>query len=167
MEVKIKKLTEYSLMQLAMEYTSNKSVSLNERNISWMYDAEHSPIRTQIYCIELRGIPTYVSVHLVRHKIGVEHYVKSNRNKEETITRETLVNHMMIINANALINMARKRLCNKADAQTVHVMECIKAELIKVDSSLAKHLLPECLYRRKCPELIQCSNPRFSNRREL
>ena len=156
MQVKIKKLTDYNLMGLAMEYTSDKSVRLNEKNISWMYDAEHSPIRTQIYCIELRGIPTYVSVHLTRHKVGVEHYVKSNRNKEETITRETLVNHMMIINANALINMARKRLCHKADAQTVYVMECIKAELIKVDSSLAKHLVPECLYRGNCKELYSC-----------
>lgn len=156
MQVTIKKLTNYNLMKLAMEYTSDKSVTLNEQNISWMYNAEHSPIRTQIYSIELRGIPTYVSVHLTRHKIGVEHFVKSNRDKDETITRETLVNHLMIINANALINMARKRLCNKADIQTVHVMECIKNELIKEDSSLARHLVPECEYRGRCPELYPC-----------
>ena len=63
---------------------------------------------------------------------------------------------MMIINANALINMARKRLCHKADIQTVHVMECIKKILAQDSLLLAECLVPECQYRGKCPELYPC-----------
>ena len=41
-----------------------------------MLKAEHSPIRTLMFTIRLT-IPYFVSTHLVRHKIGVEHYVQS------------------------------------------------------------------------------------------
>ena len=52
-----------------------------------------------------------------------------------------------IINAEALINMAHKRLCSKASLETRKLMGMIKHEIEVVDPALAKHLVPMCVYR--------------------
>ena len=41
--------------------------------------AEHSPIRLLVMTIKITDIPYYVVGHFVRHKVGVEHFVKSQR----------------------------------------------------------------------------------------
>lgn len=41
--------------------------------------AEHSPIRLIELTIRMKGIPYWVSVHLVRHKYGIEHFVSTQR----------------------------------------------------------------------------------------
>lgn len=46
-------------------------------------DAGHSPIRTLMFTVRME-IPYYVSVHFVRHKVGVEHYVRSQRNDRQS-----------------------------------------------------------------------------------
>lgn len=157
MIVIVKKLTDYKIMQKAMEFTSDKSVKLTEENEKWMYDAEHSPIRTQIWSIEMYNIPTYVSVHFSRHKThNPEHFVKSNRKSNEKVTRETPVNHMIIANSQALINMARVRLCGKADVKTQEVMREIVKEIKKEDSIFAEFLIPTCERLGRCPEKYSC-----------
>jgi len=125
------------------------------------YQTEHSPIRTQIFWVEMNGIESFVSTHFVRHKIGVEHYVKSNRDdltgSNEVIDRNTLVNHAMLINSAALISMARKRLCLKSHRKTTAVMAKIVHEIMGIDLDLYKYLVPECVYRNKfCPEVKEC-----------
>ena len=98
----------------------------------------------------MEDIPTFVSVHLVRHKIGVEHFVKSNRvdrGGDQNAGREAPVAHAMLINAQALINMARKRLCTQASLETRLVMQEIKTKLYEVDPDLFRCLVPECEYR--------------------
>lgn len=62
-----------------------------------------------------------------------------------------------IINAEALINMAHKRLCHKASAETFAVMESLRAHIKNIDPDLAKHLVPMCVYRGGiCPEPNSC-----------
>lgn len=100
-------------------------------------------------------------MHLVRHKIGVEHFVKSNRDDrggagDDLVTRNSPVNHAMLINAQGLINMARKRLCFKAHEKTRKVMEAIRAQVALVDPDLAVYMVPECIYRNGCHELKSC-----------
>ena len=51
-----------------------------------------------------------------------------------------------IINAEALINMAHKRLCSKASPETRKLMAMIKHEIEVVDPALAKHLVPMCVF---------------------
>ena len=152
MNVTVKRVTDKSLMDKACEFTSGKPRS-STTNYQ-LYLSEHSPIRTQLFWVEMHGIPTYVSVHFTRHKIGVEHFVQSNRNKEAD--RNTPVNHAMFINAAALINMARKRLCNNADDNTRLLMEDIKLAVLRIDEDLALCMLPECRYRGTCPEPFPC-----------
>jgi len=124
-----------------------------------IYRCEHSPIRTQLFWIEMFGIPTFVSVHLVRHKIGVEHFVRSHRDDRGgngTEDRNTPVDHAMLINAQALLNMARKRLCLKAHAQTWVVMQNIRSAVSGVDLSLALMMRRDCIYRNGCHEIKPC-----------
>lgn len=85
--------------------------------------SEHSPIRTLMFTVRME-IPYCNSVHFVRHKYGVEHYVQSQRvNPDRGAERQdALVMHIMDINAAELIYMARKRLCYKADAVTREIM---------------------------------------------
>ena len=121
--------------------------------------AEHSPVRTLMYTIVLHDIPYYTSVHLVRHKFGVEHYVRSQRvNPDRGGERQdALVTHVMDMNFQALVAMSRKRLCYKADATTRGIMEEIVSELRKVDPISASFCVPECIYRGNvCHEMRPC-----------
>lgn len=162
MLITVKKLTDETLMQRACEMTSTYHGDMKKSKISLLkiYDCEHSPIRTQLFWIELIGIPTFVSVHFVRHKIGVEHYVSTNREDrggQKESHRLTPVNHGMLVNAQAIINMSRKRLCRKASPETLAVMQEIKKEIAKIDPNLAIFMVEECKYRGgRCHELQSC-----------
>lgn len=160
MKITAEKLTDESLMQRACEFTINKKSNMTLEKI---YKCEHSPMRTQIFWIEMEGIPSFVSVHLVRHKIGVEHFVQSmrdDRGGNGTEDRETPVNHAMLINAEALVTMARKRLCKKAHPKTVEVMEAIRQAVGDEDLELYKRMVKNCIYRGGCYELVSCGSPK-------
>ena len=157
MEVIVKKLTDESLMRRACEMTMHGKES--KMTLKDMYFCEHSPMRTQLFWIEMLGIPSFVSVHFRTHGTGIEHFVTSNREDrggDEKVDRWTPVNHGMLINAQALVNLARKRLCRKAHAETQVVMHLLCARLYEIDSDLAIHLYPECVYRGGCFELKTC-----------
>lgn len=124
--------------------------------------SEHSPIRTLIFTIKME-IPYYASVHLVRHKHGVEHYVKSQRNDRQSdydrcaARQDETVTHIMDINAQALINMAHMRLCKQADKQTRKVIKAIKDAVIEVCPYMKDLLVPKCVYRGgMCDEFKSC-----------
>ena len=157
MRITVKKITDKSLLDLACSYTAGKDVAV--ANMRKFYLSEHSPIRTQMFTVEMVDIPTFVSVHFVRHKIGVEHYVKSNRvdrGGDYTADRNTPVAHLMVINAQALISMARKRLCGKASVETQAVMQEVWYGVNAVDPDLAACMVPDCEYRKGCYEFQPC-----------
>ena len=134
----------------------------------WLH-AEHSIIRNYLLSVELINVPYYVSVHLVRHKIGVEHFVRSQRPSSTNpvdydrnqAPQDSPVNHLMIANAQALINISQVRLCGKADPVTRRVWERVKLAIsehhdpyVKV---VAEVMVPRCLYRGGvCHELKSC-----------
>ena len=95
-----------------------------------MLRCEHSPIRTLMFTIKM-DIPYWVSVHYVRHKYGVEHYVKSQRNDRQNeydrnaARQDEIVTHIMDVNASELMQMARMRLCSQAAFETQMVMKMI------------------------------------------
>ena len=157
MKITVTKLTDYDLMNAACAATTGGSIP----NIDpyRLYKSEHSPIRTQMFWIVMENIPTFVSVHMVRHKFGVEHFVRSNRPDRggyAEANRNTPVTHAMLINAQALINMARKRLCNKASKETQMVMSILRDSVGFHDAALAKAMVKDCIYRGGCYELKPC-----------
>ena len=114
--------------------------------------AEHSPIRLLEFTIKMEDIPYWVSVHLTRHKIGVEHFVQTQRTDRTGVNRDelpqgALVSHTMHINAQALINISRKRLCYQASPETRKLWWMVIAEVYKYEPELANACMPNCLYR--------------------
>lgn len=140
----------------------NKQPSKNwEAN---MLLAEHSPIRLVEYEWDWNKIRQWVTTHLVRHHEGCEKFVRTQRQdrNDEVIDRDALpqgsLNGMMMTaNAQALINISRKRLCKGcASPETRHAWELVRDEIKKQDPVLAEKMVPECLYRGFCPEWRNC-----------
>lgn len=134
-----------------------------------MLYAEHSPIRTLMWTIEIRDIPYWVSVHLVRHKVGVEHYVRSQRNDRQSeydrnaARQDAPVTHVMDINAPALIQMARMRLCGKAALETREVMRDICRAVVHANPEMREFLRPKCDALVMCNEMQPCRNDHIRN----
>lgn len=126
-----------------------------------LVEAEHSPIRELWFGIKMT-IPYWVSVHFVRHHIGVNHYVQTQRTDRTGTDRNEkpqgeIVSHIMSVNAQELIQMAHKRLCKQASKETRQVMQMIVDEVVKVAPYMKDVLVPLCVYRNgKCTEMFSC-----------
>lgn len=123
--------------------------------------AEHSPIRKIKFSWRWFGLPYWVSVHFVRHKFGVDHWVSTQRTDRTGVIRDDKnqdapVNHEVEANAQALINISRRRLCGQASTKTRKAWEEVVHEIDRKDPVLASVMVPECIYRGFCPELKSC-----------
>ena len=133
----------------------------NEEWIKRLVESEHSPIRELWFGIKM-NIPYWVSVHFVRHHIGVNHYVQTQRTDRTGINRDELkqgemVSHIMSVNAQELIFMAHKRLCKQASKETQLVMKEIVEKVVEVAPYMKDVLVPLCVYRNgKCSEMFSC-----------
>lgn len=132
--------------------------------------SEHSPIRTLNFIIKMQ-IPYYSSVHFSRHFIGVTHFVQSQRNDRQDnydrtkAPQDAMVSHIMHINAQELMFMARRRLCTQADAVTRQIMQEICRQVIEGSPEFAGTLEPMCFYRGgRCTEFNCCGlNKTYQN----
>ena len=162
--ITIKKLIDWDVVKEAALATENKRPKELFPTDEWkakMLTAEHSPIRCLQFFIRIENIPYFVAMHFVRHKQGVEWFVGTSREDRTGVPREErkqtdLVNLSCIINAQALITISRKRLCNKADKKTQAVWVEVKKVMKEVDSAMANAMVPECAYRGRCTELKPC-----------
>lgn len=124
--------------------------------------SEHSPIRKLHIGWKWSDLKYWVSVHLVRHKYGIEHFVSTQRTDRTGISRDempqnSLVNHECEANAQALINISRKRLCHCASLETRQAWQQVKSEIALVEPELASVMVKECVYRNGlCPEMFTC-----------
>ena len=136
-----------------------KEITVSNEFKRKLFISEHSPIRLLVFGIQLFDIPSYVSVHLVRHTQGVQHFVESKRKvvNQSEVNRLTEVDHLLWLNAQALINISRKRLCSKTDKVTKQVWKLVLETIAPVEKELYSLCVPECNYRGFCPEFISCS----------
>ena len=123
--------------------------------------AEHSPIRKLRFSWRWQDLPYWVSVHFVRHKIGIEHFVKSQRTDRTGIDRKVLeqgalVSHECEANAQALITISRKRLCSCASPETRQAWQLVRDKVAECEPELARCMVRECVYRGFCPEMFGC-----------
>lgn len=126
-----------------------------------MYMCEHSPIRLREFKIVIENCPSWVATHFVRHHIGVEKFVSTQRTDRTGIDRnklpqDTPVRLQMNCNAQAMINISRKRLCSCASEETRKIWEMVLEELKKIDEPLYRCCVKECVYRGFCPEFKSC-----------
>lgn len=147
--------------------------------------AEHSPIRLLEYDFTIENLRQWVSVHVCRHHVGCEKFVHSQRqdiNTEVEVITKRLIevlqeegllregwkerdymfqgegNDMdMTCNAQAFINISRKRLCMGCTSpETRLAWKLVIDALREVDPVLAEKCVPECVYRNFCPETDRC-----------
>lgn len=131
---------------------------------SWkktILQAEHSPIRKIKFSWKWTNLKSWVSVHFVRHWLGILHWVTTQRTDRTGVDRDAsrqdaLVSHECEANAQALINISRRRLCSQASPETRQAWTEVKEEVAKVDPVLASVMVRECVYRGFCPEFTPC-----------
>lgn len=162
-------VTSWKRVLNAARRTIGKEPLDKEPSNSWKAKillAEHSPIRLLEYEWTWKNIQQWVTTHLVRHHEGCEKFVHSQRGDRRAILEEYNVNSRdelpqgalndmdMTANAQALINVSRKRLCSCASRETREAWQQVKAKIAEKDPILASKMVPECLYRGFCPEWI-------------
>lgn len=161
--LKYPELQDLAWLKTCTLNTVGKS-STTAPTVDWverLVKAEHSPMRELWFGIKME-IPYWVSVHFVRHHIGVNHYVQTQRSDRTGTNRDEksqgeIVSHIMSVNAQELVFMARKRLCKQASPETREVMQLIVKEVIKVAPYMKEVLVPLCVYRNgKCTEMFPC-----------
>lgn len=164
MEVIVKQVTSWERVVDATRMTVDKGPLGKEPSDNFkrkILMAEHSPIRLLEFDITLKDIPHFVAMHLVRHKHGFEPFVATQREDRTGVPRNErkqtdLVNCQISLNAQALINVSRKRLCQCADKDTIKVWNAVREEVKKIDPIVASQMVPNCIYRGFCPEIQGC-----------
>lgn len=124
--------------------------------------SEHSPIRKLKISWRWLDLKYWVSVHLVRHWLGIVHFVSTQRTDRTGLSRDelpqnSLVNHECEANAQSLINISRRRLCHCASLETRQAWQLVKDKVAEIEPELAKCMVKECVYRNGlCPEMFPC-----------
>lgn len=163
---KVFQVTTWKRALRAARRTVGKADLDKEPSDTWkakMLLAEHSPIRLVEFDVSIENIKQYVSVHLVRHWLGFIPFVHSQREDRRQLncSRDELpqgsLNDMdFSANAQALINISRKRLCGNAAAETREAWKAVKTAIAEKDPVMASKMVPECIYRGFCPDLKCC-----------
>lgn len=162
---KVTDLTQVTTWKRALN-AARRTIGKNklEKNPSKSWEAkillaEHSPIRLVEYDWTWQDIMQWVTTHIVRHHEGCEKFVHSQRGdrRKLSVPRNELpqgeLNDMdMTANAQAIINISRKRLCSCASKETREAWKQVIDEIRKIDPVLADKCVPECIYRGFCPE---------------
>lgn len=124
--------------------------------------ANHSPIRTLNFCFQLTDIPYWVSVHLVRHVHAVP-FVSTQRNDRQNkydrgaARQDAPVTMCWYMNAEELMTIAHKRLCNLAAKETGDVVRAICDLVVEQCPEFRSVLVPNCVYRGgRCDEFACC-----------
>ena len=166
---KIKRLelvTTWKRVLNAARRTIGKNPLDKEPSDSWkakMLLAEHSPIRLLEYDWTWTQIQQWITAHFVRHHEGCEKFVHTQRVDRNSALQgldrddlpQGLLNDMdMSANAQALINISRKRLCSCASKETREAWKQVKEAIKEIDPIMASKMVPECLYRGFCPEFM-------------
>lgn len=152
---------------LACKERALVTVGLNVKNApdeNWkksILKARHSPIRRLRFSFKLEGIPSWVSVHLVRH-IHAQPYVRSQRNDRQSnydrtkAPQDAPVDMIWDMNAEELMVIANKRLCNQASEKTREVVRLMCNEVLKTNPEFKDFLVPMCAYVGECKEMYPC-----------
>jgi hypothetical protein len=124
--------------------------------------SEHSPIRSLEYVWEWIDLPSWISVHFVRHHEGITHFVSSQRNDIQKLydrrkaPQDTPVNHRCIANAQTILNISKARKCTNASAETRLAWEEVLMEINSVTPELYSLCVKPCVYRNGiCPEIFK------------
>lgn len=144
--------------------------------------AEHSPIKLVEYRISYADLRQWVGVHLIRHEhsLPMIHSQRGDRrdidamiekvmsilgddiknspdfNKRDYLFQGEVNDQDFYVNAQTLINISRKRLCACASPETRYAWKLVKEAINEFDPIMAAFMVPNCIYRGRCPEIETC-----------
>ena len=123
--------------------------------------SEHSPIRLIKIQNIWKNIKSWVSVHFVRHHVGITHFVSTQRDDRTGVDRDTksqnaLVTHRFEANAQSVIDISKKRICLKAHPETRTKWKEFLKDLKDIEPELYSVCVPSCVYRCGCSEFETC-----------
>lgn len=144
--------------------TVGKTVK-NKPDIEWkkkILEARHSPIRYIRFSFLIEGIPYCNSVHLCRH-VHAQPYVKTQRNDRQKeydrkkAPQDAPVSMIWDLNAEEMMIVANKRLCNCADKDTREIVQKMCDLIIEKCPEFDGLLVPMCEYQGGvCHEMFPC-----------
>lgn len=148
----------------AARTTIGKDVGQGDPSSSWkrrMLLCEHSPIRKLHISWKWENLMYWVSVHFVRHKYGIEHWISTQRTDRTGENRndksqDAKIIHEAQANAQAIISISRKRLCAQASGETRSAWREFLYALTWYEPELVKCCVPDCVYRGWCYEYKSC-----------
>lgn len=124
--------------------------------------AEHSPIRELNIKWLWSNIKYWVSTEWSRHKF--EKYITSQRNDRQKeydrnkAPQDSPVDFIGSANMQQLIDSFRKRLCFTATKEARELALDFKLELSKKHPIESSVLVPHCVYRGGCSEMLKCGH---------
>lgn len=156
MDIIITPQTSWNDVKKAALFTVGKTAK-TDADSGWVrsiLSAEHSPIREKVYHIEIYGIPYWIANHFRTHFIGCNYYISTSREDRTAaqtprseLSQDAPVDLLISANAQALINISRKRLCGKAHKETREIWQSVVALMRDVDEVMASFMVRECFYR--------------------
>ena len=163
--VTCERVTDWPLVYDAARATQGKTPIHKMPSEEWkrkMMLSPHSPIRALQFFIQVK-LPYFVQGHITRHKVGIEFFCGSQRNDRQNkydrkaARQDTPVIMGMLVNAEAIRFISRRRLCNKADPDTRKVWNLLVAAIKKIDPIVAEACHPDCWWNGgRCYEPIPC-----------
>lgn len=167
LEISVERVTDWDLVKEFAMATIGKEFTKSPASV-WkakILRCEHSPIRSLEFKIVLKNVPSWVSVHFVRHSLGITHFVstqRDDRNEGALVSRNdkpqsSPVMHKMFVNAAEILFISRRRLCGMASKETRNVWARVVDAIREIEPELAAACVPECVYRGGyCPEFVPC-----------
>lgn len=123
--------------------------------------ARHSPIRTLQFAFYLEGVPYWVSTHLARH-VHAQPFIRSQRNDRQdeydrnAARQDAPVDMIWYMNAEELMTIAEKRLCNLAADETREVVH-LMCELVEDQCPEFDDLFGPPCQEGGCKEMHPCT----------
>lgn len=122
--------------------------------------ARHSPIRTLQFAFYLEDVPYWVSTHLARH-VHAQPFIRSQRNDRQdeydrnAARQDAPVDMIWYMNAEELMTIAEKRLCNLAADETREVVY-LMCELVEDQCPEFDDLFGPPCQEGGCKEMHPC-----------
>lgn len=146
---------------------------------------EHSPIKLVEYCIAFSQLRQWVGVHFLRHEHTIPQIHTQRNDRRDLLEEYPYIKHELdtleeevkndpdfnprdllhqgelndqdfYVNAQTLINISRRRLCNTASKETVQAWRAVKDAIAEFDPVMASFMVPNCIYRGFCPSGKRC-----------
>lgn len=148
-----------ALVTVGLESDTEPSLEWKRRSL----EARHSYIRELPFRFRITDVPYWVAMHLVRHHVGCQPYVRTQRNDRQKLydrgeaPQNAPVDMIWTMNAEALLTIANKRLCKQAAVETQRVVIQMCKEVICDCPEFTDFLVPVCEYHGGvCHEMKPC-----------